>query len=219
MHLEILRGEGANDNALNGPAILLAVRALDEAGQPVAGALVVFSPPTEGPSVVFSGFEAEAHASTGDSGVAVAPRVRPVGGNGPVAIQVLASHSGEFANCVIHLMNLGVAGDADREPELDVVRLRPAAREGRKSAAASSFSVRVEDAQGRPVPLAEVLFVLRRVGHGGAAEEIARTPATADRNAEATAPIPKRSGNRNLEFMVQAAEHGRRATRYFRIDD
>ena len=217
LHVEVVRGEGSNNNALQGPAVLLAVRVLDEAGQPVTGALVVFSSPTGGPSVEFSGFEAEANTLTGDSGVAVAPRVRPVGGNGPVEIRVLASRAGEFANCVIHQMNLGVDGNADWEGELDVVRLRPA-REGRKVAAASSFSVRVEDARGRPVPLAAVLFVLRRVGRGGEAEELSRTPSTAGENGEATAPLPKRSGKRNLEFMVQAAEHGRRATRYFPID-
>jgi hypothetical protein len=218
LHLEVLRGEGSNNNALHGPAISPAVRVLDGGGQPIAGVLVVFSSPAEAASVVFSGFDAEATALTDDSGVAVAPRVRPAGGNGPVEIHVLASHAGEFANCVIHQMNLGVGGDADRERELDVVRLPPAKQEGTKSTVASGFSVRVEDAKGIPVPLAAVSFVLRRVGNGGKAEEISRTVATAGQNGEATGFVPKRSGNGNLEFMVEATERGRRATRYFRIN-
>jgi hypothetical protein len=218
LHLEILRGEGSNNNALHGPAISPAVRVLDGGGQPIAGVLVVFSSPAEGAGVVFSGFDAEATALTDDSGVAVAPRVRPAGANGPVEIHVLASHAGQIANCVIHQMNLGVGGDADRSRELDVVRLPPAQQEGTKSTAASGFSVRVEDAKGIPVPLAAVSFVLRRVGNGGKAEEISRTVATAGQNGEATGFVPKRSGNGNLEFMVEATEHGRRATRYFRIN-
>lgn len=217
LRLEILRGEGSNNNAVQGTAISPAVRVLDEGGQPLAGVLVVFSPPAKGASLVFAGFDSDADALTDESGVAVAPHVRPTGGNGPVEIRVMASHAGEFANCVINQINLGVEGEAEREKELDIVRLPGVMPPGSKPAT-SGLLIRVEDAKGSPVPLATVLFVLRRVGNDGKAEELSRMTITAGQDGEAFGTIPKRSGNGRLEFMVQAAEGGRRATRYFSIE-
>jgi hypothetical protein len=179
--------------------------------------LVVFSPPAKGASLVFAGFDSDADALTDESGVAVAPHIRPTGGNGPVEIRVTANHAGQFANCVIHQINLGVEREAEREKELDVVRLPGAMPPGSKPAT-SGLLIRVEDAKGSPVPLATVLFVLRRVSNTGKTEELSRTAVTAGQNGEAFGTIPKGSGKGGLEFMVQAAEGGRRATRYFRIE-
>jgi hypothetical protein len=137
-----------------------------------------------------------------------APAVRPVTGDGPVEIRVTASQAGQFANAVIHQMNLGVGGSAARAQELDVVAVPGTAP------AAKAFTVRVEDSEGRPVPLATVLLVLRKVG-GGKVEELDRQQGPTDEKGQLTGQFAKLLASGNLEFMVRADFDGRRATRYF----
>jgi hypothetical protein len=208
MRMEVLRGDGANNNAAQGLGTSPAVRVLDARGQPAPKVLVVFSAPDSGASVQFAGEGPSATVLTDESGVAVAPHFRPTGGNGPVEIRVMANLAGEFVNAVIHQMNLGTGGDPHPERELSLVKLPEA----------SGIAVRVEDGTGRAVPSATVVFALRKVNANGKTEELSRSVTTSSVDGQARAAAPRRSGNSRLEFMVQAESDGRRSTDYFRVD-
>jgi hypothetical protein len=208
IRIEVLRGNGANNNAAQGLGTSPAVRVLDARGQPASKALVVFSAPESGASVQFAGEGSSATALTDESGVAVAPHLRPTGGNGPVEISVMASLEGEFVNAVIYQMNLGMGGDPHPERELSLVKLPEP----------SGIAVRVEDGTGRPVPSATVVFVLRKVSGKGKTEELMRSATTSGADGLARAAVSRRSGNSRLEFIVQAESDGRRTTDYFRVD-
>src|ERR1017187_474728 len=121
IRVEVLRGDGVNNNAILGEGTAPMVRVTDGNGNPVLDALVVFSAPESGASVDFGGSGPSAHGLTSDTGVVGTPPVRPVAGNGPVEIRVTASSSGQFANAIVHQMNLGVNGKAGCAQELDVV--------------------------------------------------------------------------------------------------
>jgi protocatechuate 3,4-dioxygenase beta subunit len=207
IRVEVVRGEGSNNNGAQGSSISPVVRVTDESGAPVRDALVVFEAPTSGPSVDFGGSGPSAHGLSSETGVVAAPTIRPVAGDGPVEIRITASQGGQFANAVIHQMNLGVSGSA-RAQELDVVAV-PRATPSEKT-----FTVRVEDSDGHPVALASALIVLRRVA-GGKVEELDRQQGPTAENGQLSGEFPKLSASGTLEFMVRAEFDGRRATRYF----
>ena len=170
-----------------------------------------------GASIHFAGFDEDASTYTNESGIAVAPRIRPVGANGPVDIRVTASHAGDFANCVLHQINLGIEGEGNRENELTIVRLPSMRSPESRPDGPSDFLVRVEDAKGNPIPSAKVLCVLLRVIGGGKTEELSRITLTTGQNGEVVSTISKQSAKSHYEFVVEAFENGRRATRYFPI--
>jgi hypothetical protein len=95
--VEVLRGEGANNNAILGAATSPMVRVTDGNGNPVRDALVVFDAPQSGPTADSGGSGASAHGLTSETGVVGAPAVRAVAGDGPVEIRVTASQAGQFA--------------------------------------------------------------------------------------------------------------------------
>jgi len=152
-----------------------------------------------------------------ETGVVGAPAVRPVSGNGPVEIRVTASQAGQFANAVIHQMNLGVGGEAARAQELDVVEVRRDPPPGTPGGRSLDFAVRVEDGDGHPVQWATVVLVLRKVGAGGKIEELDRQQGPTSETGQLMGEFTKLSTAGTLEFMVRADFNGRRATRYFRV--
>lgn len=208
IRVEVVRGEGSDNNAILGASTSPVVRVTDESGNPVRDALVVFEAPASGPSVDFGGSGPSAHGLSSETGVVAAPGVRPITSDGPVEIHVTASQAGQFANAVIHQMNLGVGGSAARAQELDVVAVP------RATPSAKTFTVCVEDSEGHPVPLATVLLVLRKVA-GGKVEELDRQRGPTDASGQLMGEFAKLSAGGTLEFMVRADFDGRRATRYF----
>jgi hypothetical protein len=217
LRIEALRGDGANNNPALGVTVSPAVRLLDASGKPVPKALIVFTGPTSGPSVEFGSEGAAAEAITDESGVAISPRLRPVGGNGPVEIRITASRGGEFAHFVVHQMNLGVGDATGREAELSMVKLPEPAGPGRPSSRQSTLRVKIEDGKGRPVASADVLFILRKLV-GGKMQEVSRVLAQSDSAGEAAGQAPRPSGNARLEFCVTAVSGGRSVTAYFPVN-
>jgi hypothetical protein len=202
LRIVVLRGEGANNNETTGSGTALAVQVLDAGWRPVTGALVVFSPPSIGPTVAFVGFPSEAVCLTNESGVAVAPRQRPDHANGPVEIGVMASHAGHIANAVIHEMNLGV-GEPDDEG-LYVVRVPlPEGADGGRPPE-EGLRVRIEDGRGRPVAAAAVVFVLVTIQ--------SRT------DGEALAVLPKPSTKNRLRWIVLAELNAHRVSGFYSAD-
>lgn len=217
IRVEVVRGEGANNNAVLGASASPVVRVTDATGNPVRDALVVFEAPASGPSVDFGGSSPSAHGLSSDAGMVAAPPARPVGGDGPLEIRITASQAGQFANAIIHQMNLGVNGNAARAQELDVVRVPQDAPSGKPSARLVDFTVQVEDVEGRPVESATVVLVLRRVGANGKIEELERQQGPTSDTGRLTGQFAKLSAAGTLEVMVRADFDGRRATRYFRV--
>lgn len=216
LRIEILRGDGCNNNPIAGTATTPVVRVWDAAGRPVAGALVVFSPPRAGASVTFAGFPVDATALTDESGMAAASRLSPARADGPLEIAVLATHAGHSATAVVRQINLGVARRVD-DNELTVIQ-RPAVREpGRKPSRGATIAVRIEDSAGRPVSSATVLFVLRKTAPGHRPEELASATVSASASGEAGATLARPRRGAGLEFMVRAEINGRRATRFFPV--
>jgi hypothetical protein len=212
LRIEVLRGESANNNAAANAAVSPVVRVFD-ASEPVSGALVVFTAADSGPRVEFSGTGEIGEAVTDESGFAASPRVRPAGGNGPVSIEVLASKGGEFAQTVIHQMNLGMGEKGAREAELDVVAVPV------KSVATPSHGlsirVRIEDGNEDPVPHAAITCTLRKIGKSGESAELWRADIVSDDHGEAQCSSPKRPGGAAFEMALRAESQGKRATRYF----
>ncbi len=217
IRLEVLRGEGSNNNAARGSAISPMVRVLDADGQPMGDVLVVFTAPFKGPSVLFAGFEADANTYTNQAGVALAPRIRPITGNGPLTIRVTASHAGQFANVTLNQINLGLDEEANMSRELAIVRLPTVRSPESRPDGPSDFLVRVEDGKGNPVNLAKVEFVLLRSTRGDKLEELSRMMIVTGPTGEALSTISKQVAKNHYEFAVEAREGGRRATRYFPI--
>ncbi|MGA2736182.1 MAG: hypothetical protein ABSG65_01895 [Bryobacteraceae bacterium] len=219
LRIEVLRGDGANNNPAAAGEISAVVRVWDADGHPVAGALVVFSPPLAGASVVFAGFQSDATALTDDSGIAVAPRTRPAGANGPLEIRVTACWAGHSAAAVIRQINLGVGAVTHDERELNVVERAAPLPPGRRRVREATMLVRVEDGKGLPVASAKVLFVLRRAAGGSEPLDLGSQTATSATNGEAdvTLTVPAPLGDSGLEFMVRAEFNGRRATRFFPV--
>ena len=218
LRLEALRGDGANNNPALGVTVSVAVRLLDAGGNPVPNALVVFVSSSNGPGVEFGGEGAVAETLTDDSGVAISPRPRPVGGNGPVEIRVTASQGGEFAHLVVHQMNLGIGAATGREAELSMVQLPEPAEPGSPSSQRLALRVKIEDGKGRPVANADVLFILRRIPDGGRTQKVSRVLAQSDAAGEAAGEVPRPSGNARLEFCVTAVSGVRSVTAYFPVD-
>jgi hypothetical protein len=216
LKIEVLRGDGANDNPTLGVSVSPVVRVLDASGRPVPEAMVVFTSPTSGPSVEFGTQGAAAETVTDESGVAICPRPRPVGGNGPVEIRITASYGGEFAHFVVHQMILGVGDAASREAELSMVKLAEPA--GSPSSRRSTLRVKIEDGKGRQVTSAKVLFILRKLASGGKTQEVSRVLAQSDTAGEAVGEAPRPSGNVRLEFCVTAVSGGRSVTAYFPVN-
>ena len=96
--IQVLRGAGANNNAVTGGFTSPMVRIVNSNGTPVAGALVVFMAPSTGASVDFAGNGNVAQTVSDETGSAPAPSLKPVAADGQVEIRVMATKEGRSAN-------------------------------------------------------------------------------------------------------------------------
>ncbi len=151
LQIQIIQGTGVNSRmGSRGQSFVL--RVTDTAGKPVADSTVIFSAPAEGPSLNF-GDGPIAQASTDSSGTVTTPPGRPVGGAGPVRIEVLAEKNGKSANTVIDQMNVAaVAKEAAADLEIAVMP----APQANRSNSRRPLRLRVTDAGGSPVTGAHV---------------------------------------------------------------
>jgi len=209
LHIEVVRGNGSN-NQFGRLGQSIEVRVSDDAGKPVKGALVIFSSADTGTSVDFGGNVRAAQAQTDETGTAIAPSVRPAGGNGPVEIGVLVEKDGETANQVVHQMNLGFAPET-RVADLDVTRIPSpglAAHDKR------TIRISVTDSSGKPVAGAKILLLLpqQKSGHAGALSTESRTDGTAEFSVDAK--IVKGM----TDVPVRASANGVTATRFIPLE-
>lgn len=160
--IQVLRGGGGNNNAVPGNAASPVVRVVNQQGVPIQGALVIFKAPMRGPSIEFAGTGATAQAITDETGAASASRIRPVGANGQVEIQVVATKEGRTANALIVQMNLGLDSLSESPDLIMEISMIP----GASVTASRQVVFRVQNGSGHPVPGARVVITIHAMRHG-----------------------------------------------------
>jgi hypothetical protein len=110
LNIVIVEGEGAINNIRQRTAREPIVEVQDENHRPVAGAVVVFSLPTQGAGGTFAGGAHSLTVVTDDTGRAVARGMQPNGVKGQYQIHVNASMNGRTGSTNISQSN--VAGAA-----------------------------------------------------------------------------------------------------------
>jgi hypothetical protein len=110
LNLVVVEGEGAINNIQLRTAREPIVQVEDENHKPVAGAVVVFTLPSQGASGTFANGARSLTMMTDNQGRAVAHGLRPNGVKGQYQIHVNASYSGQTASTVISQTNAVIAG-------------------------------------------------------------------------------------------------------------
>lgn len=104
----IVEGQGAINNIRSRTGREMIVRVEDENQQPVAGASVVFTLPSQGPSGTFVNNEKTLVLTTDNLGTAVARGLTPNRVEGKMEIRITASHQGKTASATITQFNMAV---------------------------------------------------------------------------------------------------------------
>jgi hypothetical protein len=111
LNLVVLEGEGATNNIRQRTAREPVVQVQDENHKPVAGAIVVFTLPSNGPGGTFANGSRTLSIVSDNQGRAVARGFRP-SGQGQFQMRVSATSSGLAAAIVISQTNVAVAAAA-----------------------------------------------------------------------------------------------------------
>lgn len=112
LNLVVVEGEGAINNIRQRTAREPIVQVEDENHKPVAGAVVVFSLPSQGAGGTFAGGAHSLTVISDSQGRAVAHGLRPNNVQGRYEIRVNASHGGQNASTTIAQSNALAAGAA-----------------------------------------------------------------------------------------------------------
>jgi hypothetical protein len=110
LNLEIVEGDSVINNARQRVAREPIVQVTDENRKPVAGVLVTFSAPSNGPGVTFANGTNSITAVTGPDGRATTTGLKANSLKGEYQIRVSASYQGLTASNVIRMSNLAAAG-------------------------------------------------------------------------------------------------------------
>jgi hypothetical protein len=110
LNIVVLEGEGATNNARQRIVREPVVRIEDENHNPIAGAAVVFTLPTEGATGVFSNGAKTLTVITDNNGRAFGKGLRVNQVTGKLPIHVTASYRGLGARTIINEINQGVPG-------------------------------------------------------------------------------------------------------------
>ena len=112
LNIVVVEGEGAINNVRQRTAREPIVEVQDENHKPVAGAIVVFTAPTQGAGGAFSGGAHSLTVVADDQGRAVAHGFQPNGVKGNYQMHVNASANGRTGSTNINMTNAAVAGAA-----------------------------------------------------------------------------------------------------------
>ena len=105
LNLVVIEGEGATNNIRQRTAREPIVQVQDENHRPVAGAIVVFTLPSNGAGGVFANGARTLTMVSDNQGQAVARGFQPNGLKGKYQIRVNASHQGQTASTSINQVN------------------------------------------------------------------------------------------------------------------
>ena|SRR5689334_6135938 len=105
LQIVVVEGQGAINNASTHTGREPVIEVRDANDAPIAGALVTFQAPAQGPSAVFGSGNTTLLTQTDASGRAVGRALRPNTVKGPFQIRVTASWNGQTASAVISQTN------------------------------------------------------------------------------------------------------------------
>jgi len=112
LNLVVVEGEGQINNIRQRTAREPVVQVEDENHKPVAGAIVVFTTPSNGASGVFANGSHTLTVTTDDTGRAVARGLKPNNAQGQYQVHVNASSRGQTTSTNITMTNAVVAAAA-----------------------------------------------------------------------------------------------------------
>ena len=110
LHIVMISGDKAA-NIVNEPATRTVIEVRDASNSPVAGAMVTFTSPSDGPGVIFASGQREAAAMTDDAGRATTP-VGTAVNTGIFQYQIAATYREQQANATSSETNFLTAADA-----------------------------------------------------------------------------------------------------------
>jgi hypothetical protein len=113
INIVVIEGEGAVNNIRQRVARDPVVQVEDENHKPIAGAVVMFTLPTEGATGEFGGTVKSAVVNTSADGRAVAPNLKLNGISGKVPIHITASYRGLSAHTSITMFSQVPAGEKE----------------------------------------------------------------------------------------------------------
>ena len=206
--VHVLRGANTLNNAVSGVSTTPAVLVTTPSGAPVAGALVIFTAPTSGPSIDFAGSGGTAHTFTDDSGTATAPGIKPVAADGQVEIGVRATKQGLSGMAAILEMNLGTETPGEAQESVEIVQLP-------ETASLRMLRYRVESRSGNPLSGAKVLIAVTALRKSGKMEAIEQVSVVSGADGVAAPALRSNPGHDAVEITVRAAWNGLTGTRYF----
>jgi len=219
LQIQVIKGNGANNNAVAMTSGTMIVRVTSASGEIVPDALVVFMAPAKGASVNFGGDGSTVQCITDESGLAVAPHISATGANGPVLIKVLATKKGATASASVYQMNLGVKDGTASAEFMEITVLSDPSPSDGKSDSSGSFRIRVSDASGRPVGGADVQFCEKKLNSATHRSEAAIVlEGATDASGEFASSISYRKGHAPREYLIRATRNGLSATRYLSMD-
>jgi hypothetical protein len=123
LNINVVEGAGAVNNIRTRAAREFAVEVDDENDKPVAGAVVTFLAPNQGPGGSFAGDTQLLTVMSGQDGHAVAGSYRPNSAVGDYNIQVTATYGGETASAAISQSNRALAVAAAKKSNKKVLIL------------------------------------------------------------------------------------------------
>ena len=112
LSIVVVEGQGAINNIRDRVGRDLVVRVENASQQPVSGASVVFTLPSQGASGVFVNGEKTLMVTTGAQGQAAARAWKPNNAAGKMEVRVTASYQGQKASAVITVFNMAVQNAA-----------------------------------------------------------------------------------------------------------
>lgn len=108
LNVVVVEGQGSINNVRSRASREIVVRVEDGSKQPVAGASVVFTLPSQGPSGAFVNGEKTLVLTTDNLGTASARGLTPNNLEGKMEIRITASYQGKTASAMITQFNMAV---------------------------------------------------------------------------------------------------------------
>src|SRR5579884_2248782 len=136
LRVVVLEGNGAINNIAAQKAHDPVVKVVDNAGAPVANAIVTFTLPASGPSGAFVDGQKSATVRTGSDGVAAARGLKPNKTPGQFEIRVTASAGRETARASVMETNALSAGEKSHSKKYVIIGVIAAGAAGGAIAAA-----------------------------------------------------------------------------------
>jgi len=164
LSIVVVEGQGAINNIRDRVGRDLVVRVETASQQPVSGASVVFTLPSQGASGAFVNGEKTLMATTDAQGQAAARAWKPNNVAGRMEVRVTASHQGQKASAVITVFNMAVQNAAAKSHTKLVLILLAA---GGAGAAGAILGARGSSSSPTPPPAPATISISPGAGSVG----------------------------------------------------